>query len=215
MDRLDAKQMRMLLLILGVLVVFVAFRFGFTPIQEKADQVAAENAELSAKITELENVKNNSESYHDVLAAVNEGLDKIKNSFAADITPQQSIMMLRKLEQNADVSVSNISFNEEETVYTSSFVTETGENVVANKSILNISFDTTYDGLKKSMDYINDYDDHMNVESFNVAYNQETGKLMGTMNINLYSIMGLGRKYEEPAVDGITISRDNIFGTIK
>lgn len=215
MGKIDEKQTRTILLVLVVLVVFVAFRFGYVPINEKAEAVAAENAELSAKISSLENIKANAEAYQTELNTANEGIEKIKNNFAADITPQQSIMMVRKLEQKAEVTVSNISFNEKENVYVSSYVNENGENVLADRSMLNISFDTTYDGLKKTMDFINTYEDRMNVESFSAAYNQETGKLIGTMNINIYSIVGLGKQYKEPAVDGIAISRDNIFGTIK
>lgn len=215
MGKLDAKQSRIIIMILVAVVIIVAFRFGYTPITEKTDEVAAENEVLSGKLAELEHVRNNEEQFRAELSAALSGIDSVKQKFAAGITPQKSIMMLRELETAVDMNIINIGFDEAENIYTSSFVNEAGEPVIANKSVLSINYKASYEGLKKSLDFINSYSDYMNLESITSSYNQETGMLMGNMSINTYSLTGLGKMYENPRVDGIGLSKDNIFGTMR
>ena len=215
MGKLDAKQSRIVIMLLVAVVIIVAFRFGYTPITEKTDEVAAENEVLSDKLSELEYVRDNAEQFRAELSADLSGIEAVKQKFAADIKPQKSIMMLRELETAADMNIINIGFNETENIFTSSFVNEAGEPAVANKSVLNISYKTSYEGLKKSLEFINSYGDYMNLESITSSYNQETGLLMGNMSINMYSLTGLGKMYENPRVDGIGLSKDNIFGTMR
>lgn len=215
MGKLDAKQSRIVIMILVAVVILVAFKFGYTPISEKTDEVIAENEELEAKLAELEYVRDNAEQFRAELSAALAGIDDIKQRFAADITSQKSIMMARELETTAEMDIGGISFNETENIFTASFPNEAGEPIVANKSIMGINYQTSYEGIKKCMDFINGYSDYMNVESFTCAYNQETGMLIGGININRYSLSGLGKVYEDPAVDGIGLSKDNIFGTMR
>lgn len=215
MGKLDAKQSRIVIMILVAVVILVAFRFGYTPISEKTDEVIEENEVLEAKLAELEYVRDNAEQFRAELSAALAGIDDIKQRFAADITSQKSIMMARELETVAEMDIENISFNQTENIFTASFPNDAGEPIVANKSIMGINYKTSYEGLKKCMDFIDSYSDYMNVESFSCAYNQETGMLIGGVNINRYSLSGLGKVYEDPAVDGIGLSKDNIFGSMR
>ncbi|MDE6635246.1 MAG: hypothetical protein K2K09_01390, partial [Lachnospiraceae bacterium] len=125
------------------------------------------------------------------------------------------IMMARELETVAEMDIDGMSFNDNENIFTASFPNEAGEPIAANKSIMGINFKTSYEGLKKCMDFIDSYSDYMNIESFSCAYNQETGLLIGSFNVNRYSLSGLGKVYEDPAVDGIGLSKDNIFGSMR
>lgn len=215
MSKMDAKQSRIVIMILVVVVILVAFKFGYTPISEKTNEVIAENEELEAKLSELEYVRDNAEQFRAELNAALAGIDGIKQSFAADITSQKSIMMAKELETVAEMDIEGISFNETENIFTASFPNEAGEPITANKSIMAINYKTSYEGFKKCMDFINSYSDYMNVDSFTCAYNQETGMLMGSISINRYSMSGLGKVYEDPAVDGIGLSKDNIFGSMR
>lgn len=215
MSKMDAKQSRILITVLVAVGILVAYKFGYTPISEKADEVIAENEELSGKLAELEEVRENEGQYRAELNDALAGIEDIKQRFAAGITPQKSIMMVRELEMAADMDIDNVSFNDTENVFTASFPNEAGEPIIANKSVLAISYKTSYEGFKKCMDFINSYGDYMNVESFTCAYNQETGLLMGSISINRYSLSGLGKVYMDPAVDGIGLSKDNIFGSMR
>lgn len=214
-SKLDARQTGIVMIVLVVVVIFAAYRFGYTPISEKTAEVAEENKVLEAKLSELEYVRDNAEQFRARLNEAIVGTEDIKNRFAAGITSQKSIMMVRELETAADMDVEGISFNEVENIFTASFTNEAGEPIVGNRGVFTIDYTTSYEGLKKSMDFINGYSDYMNLESLSCSYNQETGLLKGSMSINRYSVTGLGKEYQDPPVDGIGLSNDNIFSTIR
>ncbi len=83
------------------------------------------------------------------------------------------------------------------------------------KATVTITYQTTYAGLKKAIDYINQYRNKMNIEDVSVTYDTSTGNLMGNMKINMFSLIGADmlKEYEPPYIDGINTGRDNIFGT--
>lgn len=85
------------------------------------------------------------------------------------------------------------------------------------KATVTITYQTTYAGLKKSIDYINQYRNKMNIEDVSVTYDTSTGNLMGNMKINMFSLIGADmlKEYEPPYIEDINTGRDNIFGTIQ
>lgn len=78
---------------------------------------------------------------------------------------------------------------------------------------LNISYKTTYDGLKKCIDFINKNEYNMNLSNVSAAFDSATGNLTGTITISLYAVQGMGRAYEDATIQGIVLGTDNIFGT--
>lgn len=99
---------------------------------------------------------------------------------------------------------------------------DTGNAAVTNKftgmkSTVSISFKTTYEGLKKAIDFINENSSRMTIGELNTTYDTATGNLTGSMTVNMYMLTGSGveKTYEPPAMDDIKTGRDNIFGTLK
>ena len=83
------------------------------------------------------------------------------------------------------------------------------------KTAMLLQFKTSYDGLKKCIDYINNYEDRMNIDELTVAYDPSTGQLTGTMKVNQYAVVGINKKYQDVIINDIDIGTDNIFGTFK
>lgn len=85
------------------------------------------------------------------------------------------------------------------------------------KSTVSISFKTTYEGLKKAIDYINKNPDRMTIGDLSTTYDTATGNLTGGMTVNLYMLSGsaIQKTYEPPNMNDISTGRDNIFGTLK
>jgi hypothetical protein len=85
------------------------------------------------------------------------------------------------------------------------------------KSTVSISFKTTYEGLKKTIDFVHESSRRMTIGELNTTYDTATGNLTGSMTINMYMLTGSGveKTYEPPAMDDIKTGRDNIFGTLK
>lgn len=96
----------------------------------------------------------------------------------------------------------------------------TGSEDVAQEALsgyeskITIGYTTTYQGLKKAIDYINHSTNHMSLGAVNVTFDSSTGNLMGALTINMYSLSGseINKEYLPPFIDGNT-GRDNIFGS--
>ncbi|WMJ88591.1 hypothetical protein [Anaerocolumna sp. MB42-C2] len=88
------------------------------------------------------------------------------------------------------------------------------QKIKGYRSTLTITFKVSYDGLKRCIDYINNYPEKRNIDEITLAYDSETGNLTGSMKINMYNLIGTGREYTEPILGGTGIGLDNIFGTI-
>lgn len=87
--------------------------------------------------------------------------------------------------------------------------------LIGYKSTTTITYQTTYAGLKKAIDYIYNNNNMMNISDLTATYDSSTGNIMGSMSINAYSLFGTGKKYEAPYIDGINTGLCNIFGTIR
>lgn len=215
MSNLTAKQTQYLFIALVVIIFIVAFRFGYRPIMDKTNEIKEQNKELQLKVDELTEVMENEAKYREELETAKTGVDNIAKKYPPGITPQKSLVMLKELETETKMRVSTIAFGQPENIYTSTFVNENEENVIANKKNMTINYSVSYEGFKSAIDFLNENVDRMSISNFTAAYNQETGLLSGTMNINQYYVTGLGREYEEPAVGDVSLSVNNIFNTIK
>ncbi len=83
------------------------------------------------------------------------------------------------------------------------------------RETISITFRSTYEDFKKSLDYINNYKEKCNAGDITVSYDSETGNVSGSMNINMYHLIGKGINYVPPTIGDIKIGTDNIFGTIE
>ena len=112
------------------------------------------------------------------------------------------------------MSVSSVNFGSDSNIYYTSNLQKGGSvGVYMYKQPLSFSYTATYEGLKKAVDFINNYKERMNVESLSASFDSLTGQLMGTISLNLFSVVGGNEKYEEPETGITDIGTENIFGT--
>lgn len=122
----------------------------------------------------------------------------------------------------ADTSSSDTQAASTETADTQTADTQTsngGTTVGTNTSqvrgyyaSIGIQYEVSYAGLKKMIQYVNEYPDRMTITDFQSAYDSETGKLSGNMTINMYYMMNTGKEYIPPEFEGISKGVSNIFG---
>lgn len=81
-----------------------------------------------------------------------------------------------------------------------------------------ISFRTTYEGLKKSVDFLLGYPGKIELTMASIAYDTSTGELSGSMSFSFYSLLSengeTDRIYTAPVIEGVTTGVANIFGTM-
>lgn len=79
------------------------------------------------------------------------------------------------------------------------------------RSTVNVSFTSTYDSLKKVVDFINKSKDRMTISEISATADDEENALACAMTIDMYAISGTGEVYESPNVSNGNTGVDNIF----
>jgi cell division protein FtsL len=203
---------------------------------DKADQVIKDNKALQSKINSIiEHYGTGASAQKSILFL--EGL-KLKSGMdisVIDLSSPQTSIISASTDSNptaattdsqvsgvtADGGTTDASAKETQGVTATGSMTEsadTGQNVTAVNGydyIVSIDFKVNYEGLRKCIDYINSYPEHMNIKELSIVYDMETGNLSGTMQINMYQLIDTGREEEEPVIAGVTIGNQNLFGTIE
>jgi uncharacterized protein YxeA len=212
MKKMTQNQMQLILLLLIVIIMAGAYQFGYQNFNKKAQLVQAENEQIRQHITEMKQKQGQQANYEKGVAEAEEKIEEICVKYGPGNTPEKSIMILRAMEKQTKISISHISFVPDSLIYSSTKTKEDGTpEMLMYSTQVSVTFEVGYDGLKNCMDFINSYPERMNVESFNIVYDQETGKLKGAMIINLYSLVREGNTYTAPIVSGVNIGTKNIF----
>lgn len=92
-------------------------------------------------------------------------------------------------------------------------VTADGSAMSLFNTTNNINFAVSYEGIKKTIEYINQLDRRTTIEGLSAAFDDATGNLSGSITLNMFSMNNTGAVYKEPVVDGVPVGRSNIFGT--
>lgn len=80
-----------------------------------------------------------------------------------------------------------------------------------------VSYDvkSSYRDLKTVISDILEDADKQNVSGLTLNFDQETGNLVGSLNVNRYYVTGTEKEYENPDAGNIKKGTNNIFGTIE
>lgn len=214
--KLSQKHVQYILLLLIVVIGVCAYQFGYVKYIEKANAVKEENKTIEARINTLNEKESHREEWTGAIEQSEKDTDQILQKYGPGNTPEKSIMFIRSLEDAAGMTIPSVSFNSDNVIYASQDVDENGQpKIEMDGTFLAISYtDTSYDGLKQCMDHINNFTERMNVSTFSVTRDQQTGLLSGNMVINLYSVKDDKHVYVAPSVGGVDIGTDNIFGEV-
>ncbi len=86
-------------------------------------------------------------------------------------------------------------------------------DLITRDTELGIKFTVKYDGFKKWLKYLNDYEDRMVIKEIDVTYDRPTDLVSGSMVISQYALLGPGRELP-PVETGVEeLGKENIFVT--
>ncbi|MBQ9437588.1 MAG: hypothetical protein IJU50_04585 [Lachnospiraceae bacterium] len=87
--------------------------------------------------------------------------------------------------------------------------------VTLRDAVTTLNFQTSYDGMKRLVEYFTEKDDRTTIAQISLAYDTSTGLLNGSSTLNQFSLTGTGRSYTPPAFPIDMIGTSNIFGTVR
>lgn len=172
-------------------------------------------------ITELEDyadIKISSINFQDISKFYSGSFQGSNMQSSANVSTNES-------EQDSDVAENNTANNESTMDVTKEAATNDSSrdstNLLINTAVTGYStaivltYQTSYEGLKKCIEFINENEEKMNITDISAAFDNTTGNLTGTLTINLYALDGIDKQDEEVKVPGIHIGVDNIFDSIE
>jgi len=258
---ISKRDLKLLLILLSVVILYLSYQFIYTKNVAKVDAMDSEITVLDSRLSELQTKENERDNMVAENTSITQEIQDIIHSYGNGATEEKSIMMVKSIEDIADIEISTVSLSDPEYFFSGdqtttivedqtlvdtatttnstvdgTAVTDTTTEVVppvedtvtdagtqefdftalkGYRTTISISFRVSYDGLKKCLDYINNYPERSNISDLTLSYDIETGLLSGSMNIYMYHMVGPSIQYQEPVIDAGVLGVDNVFGTIE
>lgn len=198
--------------IIVVLILLASYKFLYSPSIEKADTIEAENQQLEVRKMELNNKIANKAMYQEGINSSKKIIDSIFEKYGAGNTPEKTIMMIVDLCNMTGVSVNSISFSDDMTLYQSPTMKEDGTpEYILKRSNSTLNMTGGYLQLKKIFDFVNNYKERMNVQSFSTEFDLEEGYVATTLMLNLYAVEDDNHVYVAPDPGEVPLGTPNIF----
>ena len=226
--KVKKSEIQLLIAVIGVLIAVCTYFLVYSSFNEKSDALEAENATLSSQVATLEILDQRKADYIEATEKMQSYITNFENRFPADILPEDSIMMVKTLEDYTRTEVANIAFGSEaEVVYTpAADAATTAASPVSTDGTayadthmyevpLSISISCTYDDFKGLVRYIYNQQERESIQGVSISYNETDGMLTGNMTMNTYYLLGTDKVYSSPYIPDMQMGVDTIFGNVE
>lgn len=226
--KVKKSEIQLLIAVIGVLIAVCTYFLVYSSFNEKSDALEAENATLSSQVATLEILDQRKADYIEATGKMQSYITNFENRFPADILPEDSIMMVKTLEDYTRTEVANIAFGSEaEVVYTpAADAATTAASPVSTDGTayadthmyevpLSISISCTYDDFKGLVRYIYNQQERESIQGVSISYNETDGMLTGNMTMNTYYLLGTDKVYSSPYIPDMQMGVDTIFGNVE
>lgn len=243
--KVKKSEIQLLIAVIGVLIVVCTYFLVYSSFNEKSDALEAQNVTLSSQVATLEALDQRKADYIEATGKMQSYITNFENRFPADILPEDSIMMVKTLEDYTRTEVANIAFGSEaEVVYTpaADAATTTADATAATDVAaaaattaaspvstdgtayadthmyevpLSISISCTYDDFKGLVRYIYNQQERESIQGVSISYNETDGMLTGNMTMNTYYLLGTDKVYSSPYIPDMQMGVDTIFGNVE
>lgn len=115
--KVSKKDIVLLIALVGILAAVCSYFFIYKPYVEKTNVLGAENQQLQARVTELQNLKDNEALYIEETEKMQAAMEDIYNIFPADVRTEDAIMLAVDLANSAPMDVKSLSIGEPTEVY--------------------------------------------------------------------------------------------------
>ena len=217
--KIDERTRNLLLGILGVAIAVAAYVIVASPMKEKTAALAAENATLKEKKDEYEAIHAQIDTYVQGINDLTAEREELLSAFPAGITKEDEIIYWANMErQNADtLAITDLTMAGWQEVFAEGYEAPQGENeegatqLHLYKAPVNYGFQATYDGIKGMVSYVYAQQDKKSIENLAVAFDETTGNLVGTLDMNMYYMVGTGKEYTPMTIPSIPTGISNLF----
>ena len=237
---ISARDKKLLVYLIAVSIIAGSYFFVAKPLLDKQAILNEEISELQQKVTHYTDIYNNMDNYESQIAEAQTKYNETCNKLFGGLNQDNTIMMVKDLENATDVWIARLSFTEEDVVFGEEIAdanaegsettegAETAEGAEAAaadgseaapasmqgvRQDLNIDYAASYDNFKRFIEYIENHDERLFISSINATYSVDSGLVGGSMVLSQYAILGTDKEYKAPEINNVTLGTDTIFKT--
>ena len=132
---ISARDKKLLVYLLAVVIIAGAYYFAGRPFMDKNAENTDKITQLQMELNSLNAIYNNSENYTQKIADEKLRIDEAMTKFPPGLTQERTLMMLQGIEDNTGAWINRVSFSEEEISNANPDAEGEGENekvVIAN-----------------------------------------------------------------------------------
>ena len=240
---ISARDKKLLVYLIAISIIAGSYFFVAKPLLDKQAILNEEISELQQKVTHYTDIYNNMDNYESQIAEAQTKYNETCNKLFGGLNQDNTIMMVKDLENTTDVWIARLSFTEENVVFGEEIAEATAEGDVAADATgevatndateaatddggeaapasiqgvrqdLNIDYAASYDNFKRFIEYIENHDERLFISSINATYSVDSGLVGGSMVLSQYAILGTDKEYKAPEINNVTLGTDTIFKT--
>ncbi|MGN0337986.1 MAG: hypothetical protein ACI4EE_10885, partial [Lachnospiraceae bacterium] len=105
------KDVKLLLYVGGILLLVLAYFFGYQKFMEKREVLEAEQSRLQQQVDRLNEIYAGRDEYEKQITAYNAEMIQIFNNYPAEVREEDTILYASELEKKNEIRVSNIGIS--------------------------------------------------------------------------------------------------------
>ena len=237
---ISARDKKLLVYLIAISIIAGSYFFVAKPLLDKQAILNEEISELQQKVTHYTEIYNNMDNYESQIAEAQTKYNETCNKLFGGLNQDNTIMMVKDLENATDVWIARLSFTEEDVVFGEEIADATAEGSETTEGAeiaegteaaaadgseaapasmqgvrqdLNIDYAASYDNFKRFIEYIENHDERLFISSINATYSVDSGLVGGSMVLSQYAILGTDKEYKAPEINNVTLGTDTIFKT--
>ena len=237
---ISARDKKLLVYLIAISIIAGSYFFVAKPLLDKQAKLNEEISELQQKVTHYTEIYNNMDNYESQIAEAQTKYNETCNKLFGGLNQDNTIMMVKDLENATDVWIARLSFTEEDVVFGEEIADATAEGTETTEGAetaegaeaaaadgseaapasmqgvrqdLNIDYAASYDNFKRFIEYIENHDERLFISSINATYSVDSGLVGGSMVLSQYAILGTDKEYKAPEINNVTLGTDTIFKT--
>lgn len=214
--KIGSKEKNLIIGLLGILIVAGVWMFVASPMKEKTTALQAENESLKVTKDEYEAINAQKAVYEQGIVDLTTEREELLENYPAGITKEDEIMYWANMERtnSATLALSDIAMSPWEEVFVDGYTPSEGEGASQlhlYKAPVSYTYNATYDGVKAMVAYVFAQNDKKSIESVNISFDESTGNLTGSMNMNMFYMNGTDKEYVPYTIPTVPTGVENVF----
>ena len=216
MKNLSKKDLNVLLIALGIIILLLTFFLVVGNFNEKTEVLTAETESLIPRLSRLQEHETNIAFYNEQIKEAGDNITAEKQSYPASVRVEDLIMFAVNMEYETSAIIDAVNFNMPELLGDFDAPNADGEPV--RYSVYRVSMDMGakfgYEPLKQMISHIYNTREKTTLDSVSVSFDSGTGYLMGNVAISKIYITDGTEVYVPTDVPYGSFGTDNPFGSV-